>query len=64
MMGQLGSGNQNLTGGIDSLASAGIGMIGNGGAGAVNDGSAGESGYTGVSTEWLERNRPMTYKRK
>lgn len=63
MMGQLGSGNQNIVGGIDGLASAGIGLIGSGKTGGASDGSADGSGYTGVSTDWLLKNRPMSYKR-
>lgn len=42
-MGELGSGNQNLTSGIDSLAAAGIGFAGEGGFGSGRN----SGGYTG-----------------
>jgi hypothetical protein len=61
-MGELGSGNTNLTNGIDGLASAGIGF-----AAGMNGGGQGEeggSGGTGISTEWLMQNRPRTYTRR
>ena len=51
MMGQLGSGNQNLTGGIDSLASAGIGMIGQGG-GNAGGGDGGIGGGVDFDSWW------------
>lgn len=45
MMGQLGSGNQNLLGGIDQMASAGLGLTGRGG---------GRSRYSGLYGEDIE----------
>ena len=51
MMGQLGSGNQNLTGGIDSLASAGIGAFGQGG-GNAGGGDGGVGGGVDFDSWW------------
>lgn len=65
MMGQLGSGNQNIVGGIDGLTAAGIGLAGAGfGNNSSGSGAENNSGATGVSTDWLLKNRPMPYKRK